>query len=628
MIGIRHKLPSITPLFVAHAALLIVLFAFAHFTAYWLRFDGQLGDKELASFWPLLFWVVAIKVVVFGCSGVGQKWTKYVTFHDFVALLQAASLSSVIIALFDYIIVPESNVPRSVFMLDWAVTIVLVGGLQSVGRILAERELPSFMTIGRTPVLIIGTNATGELLLRAIRRDATLAYRVVGFIGETAKNALSSIEGVPILGTLEQTGELAKRMNVREVLITAGELPGKQVRQLIDDARQHNVAVKVLPSLTQLLRGQVDLRPRTVAIEDLLQRDPVKLDTRELHRWIDDRVLLVTGSAGSIGSEICRQLLRFSPKKLLLVDRSESGQFFLERELRRLRPDANIEVCMADINDGMRMNAIFNQQRPEIVFHAAAYKHVPLMEDNAGEAIKNIPHSTRIVADLAHRFGAKSFVQISTDKAVNPTNVMGACKRVAELYVQALAGHSKCQFITVRFGNVLDSAGSVVPIFREQIAAGGPVTVTHPEMRRYFMTIPEASQLVIQAGAMGKGGEIFVLDMGEPAKIVDLASDMIRLSGLQLGQDIEIEFVGIRPGEKLFEELHVEGEMHLPTSHSKIFVTQSTAKKLDDIKADLDCLMNVTHCPNDEIRDELRKIVPHFSPRSAGDSTSSDRKAA
>jgi FlaA1/EpsC-like NDP-sugar epimerase len=420
------------------------------------------------------------------------------------------------------------------------------------------------------------------------------------------------IGGVPVIGVLEDTCQLAKSSNVSEVLITTGELSGRQVRQLVQEAREAGVTVNVLPSYEQLLNGTVDFCPRSVSIEDLLHREPVQLDMQALHRWIDGRSLLVTGCAGSIGSEIARQLLQFSPKRLVLVDRSENGQFFLERELLRLAPDADLHVCLADVNDSERMEAVFAQHQPDIVFHAAAYKHVPLMESHVGEAVKNITVVTRRLADLADRTGVKSFVMISTDKAVNPTSVMGTCKRVAELYVQSLAVRSRCRFVTVRFGNVLDSAGSVLPVFRDQIARGGPVTVTHPDMRRYFMMIPEASQLVIQAGAMGRGGEIFVLDMGESVRILDLAVDLIGLSGLRVGQDIDIEFTGIRPGEKLYEELTVDGETRLPTSHPKIMVAQCKRLNQEFVGSMIDSLEQSAECEHHTLRRLLKEIVPQY----------------
>ena len=360
-------------------------------------------------------------------------------------------------------------------------------------------------------------------------------YRVLGFISSDPHLVGTYIGGVPVLGTLDETWHVAASHRAQEILVTSGSIIGRQLRGLVDQGADTDVTVKVLPSYEQIIDGKVDLTPRKVCIEDLLRRDPVQLDQQELHHWIDGRTLLVTGSAGSIGSEICRQLLRFKPRRLICVDRWECGQFFLEKELAQLPAAAEIEMAIADVSDQTRMDALLGDHRPDIIFHAAAYKHVPLMEAHPGEAVKNIVLVTQRLADLAMKHDVGSFVMISTDKAVNPTNVMGACKRVAELYVQSLTDESDTRFVTVRFGNVLDSAGSVIPIFRQQIASGGPVTVTHPEMTRYFMTIPEASQLVIQAGAMGHGGEIFVLDMGSPVKIVDLARDMIHLVGTEGG---------------------------------------------------------------------------------------------
>lgn len=589
------------------------LFALVYFSSYWLRFEGDLGGRQLDLFLTTFAWVACLKVLAFYYFHVYQGWGKYVTFHDLTLLLKAATASSFAILLMDFLLYPGVSTPRSVFLMDWSLTIATVGGIRWLMRLLEEREASGWFSHDQTPALIVGANDSGEALLRAIRRNPRLTYRVVGFIAENLRAVDSQIGGVPVIGQLADTCELAQQLGVADVFITAGELAGQQVRQLVDRAREAQITVRVLPSYEQLLSGTVDLRPRKVSIEDLLRREPVRLNMAELHRWIDDRVLLVTGSAGSIGSEICRQLLQFSPRRLVLVDRSENGQFFLERELRQVAPDLDIRVCLGDVTDAERMRVLFQTHRPDVVFHAAAYKHVPLMEAHPGEAIKNIVLATKHLADQAEASGVGSFVMISTDKAVNPTSVMGACKRVAELYVQAKAAESRCQFVTVRFGNVLDSAGSVVPLFRQQIAAGGPVTVTHPEMVRFFMTIPEASQLVIQAGAMGRGGEIFVLDMGEPVKIVDLARDMIRLSGLELGKDIDIQFVGQRPGEKLFEELNCGGERHRPTSHAKIMVAESSCADLDVLQGALEQIQRIADGAPLPIIGALQNIVPQYA---------------
>jgi FlaA1/EpsC-like NDP-sugar epimerase len=604
---------------------LLPVFALIYYTAYWLRFEGELSAATFRSWGATVFCVVLVKALVFGWFRIYQGWNRYATFPDLTALGKAATASSLLIAVADYLFLPAFTPPRSVFLMDWGLTIVFVGGLRSLGRLIAEREPPAFFSRSK-PVFIAGANDSGETLLRAIRRNRKLPYRVVGFVTEDPGKVGSHISGVPVIGMIRQTCELARQFGVSEVLIAAGELSGRSVRNLVEAGRQENVTVKVLPSYEQLLHGSLDLRPRQVSIEDLLRREPAQLDMHGLHQWIDDRVILVTGSAGSIGSEICRQLLQFAPEKLVLVDRSETGQFFLERELHKLGAPADLEVCLADLLDESRMDGLFRKYRPNVVFHAAAYKHVPLMETHPGEGVKNIVLATQHLADLAAEYGAESFVMISTDKAVNPTSVMGACKRAAELYVQALSRTSGCRFVTVRFGNVLDSAGSVVPIFRQQIAEGGPVTITHPDMRRYFMTIPEAARLVLQAGAIGQGGHILLLDMGEPVRIVDLAEDMIRLSGLRVGEDIAVEFSGMRPGEKLFEELHLSGERQMPTSHPKIIVVDHDPADIDSVATAIDELARLADAGPQFVVAELQRLIPEF--RKAAYVTAMPQRAA
>ena len=589
------------------------LFAGIYYLSYWLRFEGQLGPDEWKSLSSMVVWVALIKVVLFGWFRIHQGWGRYVTFYDLMSLIQAATSSLLVMVVVNRLFLPVHPIPRSIMLLDWGATIVVVGGVRAVWRMLHERSWLLFLSAGKVPTFIVGANDAGESLLRAITRTGKLTYHVVGFIDDDPKRLGTRIGGVPVIGTIGQIGRLADRHQVSEVLIAAGDLSGRQVRKLVDDTRDLGINVHVLPSYEQLITGSVAIRPRPVSINDLLRREPVRLDLENIRQWIDGRVLLVTGSAGSIGSEICRQLLKFSPQSIVLVDRCETGQFFLERELRARAGDVRIEVCLADILDEKRIRAILHRHRPDIIFHAAAYKHVPLMEQHSGEAVKNIVRATRQLADLAMVFGVGSFVMISTDKAVNPTSVMGACKRVAELYVQSLAELSSCRFVTVRFGNVLDSAGSVVPVFRQQIADGGPVTVTDPRMERYFMTIPEAAQLVIQAGTIGEAGEILVLDMGEPVRIVDLAKEMIRLSGLNVGADIEIKYIGLRPGEKLFEELHVPGEKQLPTRHPKIMVADRKRRDPEVLLAAVEELQNLAdEEQTNEILRHLQQIVPRY----------------
>ncbi|NIO42939.1 MAG: SDR family NAD(P)-dependent oxidoreductase [Burkholderiales bacterium] len=591
------------------------IFAAVYYLAYWLRFEGDLKHVALGIFCDTLIWVIAIKIICFAGFRVYQGWSHFVTFHDLLILAQAATCSSIAMVLVDYLVFPAMAISRGIFLLDWGTTIFVVGGMLAISRVAREHGRLPFFTGMRKPTLIVGVNNSGEALLRELQREKKLPYRVVGFVTDDSQRVRTRVGGVPVLGTVPETCRLAQQHGIQEVFITAGELSGQKIRRLMKDAANISVQVRVIPSYEQLLQGSVAVQPRPVSIEDLLHRDEVDLDLKRIHGWIDGKTILVTGAAGSIGSEICRQLLKFNPAVVVLLDHNETGQFFLEHELRNSGSHGDIEVCIADIQDASRLQSVFKKYRPDVVFHAAAYKHVPLMESNSGEAVKNIVLATQMLADLAHQHQVGSFVMISTDKAVNPTSTMGACKRIAELYVQALAAKSPCRFVTVRFGNVLDSQGSVVPIFREQIARGGPVTITHPDMRRYFMTIPEASQLVIQAGAMGRGGEIFVLDMGELVKIVDLASDLIRLSGFRVGDDIEIKVVGLRPGEKLYEELNADGEVHLNTCHPKIFVADSVRRDIFLVKRFIADLAHIVDGPNPAIRAAIEQFLTEYSPQ-------------
>jgi len=593
---------------------LMPVFVGIYYLSFWLRFEGRLGSTEWREFALTVGWVVLAKLAMFGWFRIHRSWGRFVTFYDLIVLVQAATSSLVIVVLIYRFFLSEPSVPRSVFLLDWGATIVVIGGVRSMLRVLREGNWMSLLSVSnRVPVLIVGANDAGESLSRSILRNERLGYYVVGFIDVTDRRIGTRIGGVPVIGTIGQTCQLAERHGVREILIATEELSGRQVRKLVENARQLSVNVKILPSYEQLISGKVAIQPRPVSINDLLRREPVQLDLGNIAQWIDNRVLMVTGSAGSIGSEICRQLLQFSPKRLILVDRSENGQFFLERELREQVGGVQLDVRVADVLDEAGIRRVMEECRPEILFHAAAYKHVPLMEAHPSEAVKNIVLATRRLADLSTECGVKSFVLISTDKAVNPTSVMGACKRVAELYVQSRARSASCRFVTVRFGNVLDSAGSVVQVFRQQIARGGPITVTDPRIQRYFMTIPEAARLVIQAGAIGKGGEILLLDMGDPVQIVDLAADMVRLSGLQVGRDIEIEFTGLRPGEKLFEELHARGEKHLPTPHPKIMVADHKRRDPAGVVAAIEHLLQIANDHPEMIIELLQQIVPEYA---------------
>jgi len=595
-------------------ATLAPVLAVIYYLSFWLRFEGRLGEVEQREFLQTVAWVVLVKLATFAWFRIHRSWGRFVTFYDLVALVQAATASLLLIILIYRFFLTTPTVPRSVFLLDWGVTIVGIGGIRAMLRIHREHNwLSLWSSSHKIPVLIVGANDAGESLLRSIRRNERLQYHVVGFLDDDARRVGTSIAGIPVIGTVDQTCQLAQRHGVGEVLVAAGELSGRRIRKLVEDTRAQSVDVKVLPSHEQLISGRIAVQPRPVAIDDLLRREPVELDLGNVRQWIDGRTLMVTGSAGSIGSEICRQLLQFSPKRLILVDRSENGQFFLERELHPQAAGVELDVRIADVLDQRKMLRLLGRRQVDIVFHAAAYKHVPLMESHPDEAVKNIVLATRRLADLSLQCGVESFVLISTDKAVNPTSVMGACKRVAELYVQSRAENSPCRFVTVRFGNVLDSDGSVVQVFRQQIALGGPVTVTDPRIERFFMTIPEAAKLVIQAGAIGHGGEILSLDMGDPVRIVDLARDMIRLSGLEADSDVEIEFTGLRPGEKLFEELRAEGETRLPTSHPKIAVADRTRQDAAEVDRSIRRLLRLADENPEAIVGLLQQIVPEYA---------------
>ena len=503
---------------------------------------------------------------------------------------------------------------EGVIMLDLFTTIMLLSGLRMLVRLYHEEFFSETHGSVVRRFLIVGAGNAGEALLREVQRRSDMQYEVIGFIDDNPAKVGMSIHGISVLGTVDQLPGLCKKNNIDEIAIAMPSASRKELRRVVQACLGTKLRFSTVPLLTDIASGKLKVsQMRDVDINDLLGRDVIKLDLDEIEKYLKGRVILVTGAGGSIGSEMCRQVCAFGPKMLLLVEQAENPLFFIERELRQNFPTVAMQAVICDITDKSRVDQIFAEYRPEVVIHAAAHKHVPLMEANPGEAIKNNVVGTRTVADAADAYGVSSFVMISTDKAVNPTSIMGSTKRVAEMYIQDLNCTSKTRFVTVRFGNVLGSNGSVVPIFKQQIAAGGPVKVTHPEMRRYFMTIPEASQLVLQAATMGSGGELFMLDMGEPVKIVDLARELITLSGFRLGEDIEIEFTGLRPGEKLFEELSIEGEGMLPTKHPKIAILNTIFKDRKTLRESIEHLVTIAPSQDHKrIIEGIRRIVPEF----------------
>lgn len=594
-------------------------FASLYLLAHVVRCDGAVPPPLWEAALATLPLVVGLKVAVFLALGCQRGWWRSATFADLTALAEAATLGSLALVLASFLSHGNWPAPRSVLLIDWAGTLLALCGARGAVRLLRDRYGPLFRGRRLSRVLVIGAGEAGEALVRQVGARPQLGLKVVGLLDPDPATHGRILAGARVLGGPGELAGIAARLGVETVLIPTPAVPAREVRALVHACNAAGLKAQVVPGFDALLSGTVTVQPRDVDIQDLLCREPVRLDGEAVGRFLEGRVVLVTGASGSIGSEICRQVLAFRPAGLIVVDHSENGLFYLERGLTALATTATrITPRIASITDAARMRTLFARDRPHVVFHAAAHKHVPMMEANPGEAVKNNVFGTRTVVDEALRAGVEAFVMVSTDKAVNPTSIMGVCKRLAETYVQSLSGLTPTRLVTVRFGNVLGSTGSVVPIFREQIRHGGPVTVTHPDMTRYFMTIPEAAQLVLQAGAQGRGGEIFVLDMGEPVKVLDLARDMIRLSGQAEGRDLEIVFTGLRPGEKLYEELYDAGEELLATAHPKIRAAQHRPYPTERLYGGLDDLAAAVEGPADRVVAILADLVPGYRPGCPG----------
>ena len=616
-IPLRRLTRRSAALVVAHAIIFVLTLFFAFFT----RNDFKFEEAWVQQYFATVGGIVLIKLVIFYVLGLCHLSWRRVAFGDLTNLLWGATLAMLVVAAIDGLFlstgrVPRiTRVPRSVILLDWAATILAVGGIRALWRSFHEELRPLFSATPARSALIIGANQAGELIARTLMSASQSPYYIAGFLDDDKALYNSRFSGIEVLGPIDRAGEEVARRQVDDVLVQSGMLSGKRFRRIYDECTAAGATVKVIPAIDELLGGQdgdlSHVKLRSVEIKDLLRRDPVKLDDSAVRRLVEGRTVMVTGAGGSIGSEICRQVLKYEPKRLLLVERGENALFLIEQEFCRLEPRPVFDPLIADITDEERMDQIMGTYKPDVIFHAAAHKHVPMMEWNPAEAIKNNSLGTRLLARLADGHGVREFVSISTDKAVHPTSVMGCSKLLAERFVQAFSKHSKTKFIVVRFGNVLASNGSVVPTFQEQIRHGGPITVTHPEIERYFMMIPEASQLVLQAAAMGEGGEIFVLDMGESIKIVDLARDLIALSGLR-DEDIDIEFTGLRPGEKLYEELYFDDERRMTTSHPKVFCAMHRPAELAEVESLLDNLREVIDEPPGVVRARLRDLVPDY----------------
>lgn len=601
---------------------------FAYLGAFLLRFDGTIPEEYLVNYPIFALAVTVITIFVYYVFGFYKKMWQYASVREMYNILFGVTAASLVVIVVAYIFIyPEAAIkpmPRSIYPIAWLLNLGLTGGSRFVMRSLREYRngfgksnqyaAPSANT---KRALIVGAGEAGAMVARELRSHPTLSLTPVGFIDDDIRKQGLDLYNIPVLGRREDILRLIEEYRVDEVIIAMPSAPGRIIREIVEICKGTGVVVKTLPGVYDLIDGKVSISQlREVQVEDLLGRDPVQLDLDSIAAYLEDKVVLVTGAGGSIGSELCRQVARFKPKILVLLDNTENNLFDIEQELNERCPDLKLSAELADIRDEIHIKRVFEFYLPQVVFHAAAYKHVPMMERFPEHAVSNNVHGTYIVASAAKRYGCGTFIFVSTDKAVNPSSVMGASKRAAELVVQHFNEQCKkenldTRFAAVRFGNVLGSRGSVIPTFKRQISMGGPVTVTHPDMVRYFMTIPEAVQLIIQAGSFAKGGEIFVLDMGEPVRILDLAKDLIRLSGLTPDKDIEIKFTGIRPGEKLREELFTDQEKMSATKYSRIYIAHNGDNHLDEARLLVNKVLQGFGL-NDS--DEARNLLNYFFP--------------
>ncbi|HEY6605264.1 MAG TPA: nucleoside-diphosphate sugar epimerase/dehydratase [Gaiellaceae bacterium] len=552
------------------------LIALAWWLAFWLRFDKGVPPPYHRLMMDTILVVIAIKLAVFIVFGFYNRWWRYVSTRDMWGAARGVTVACLVTDLVVYFAHPVKGfpLPRSVAVIDWLLLLAFVAGTRLIARSMIERPGAASLIARGKEVIIVGAGDAAQLVIREMLKAPALGYTPIGLIDDDPRKKNLRLHGIRVLGTTHDLRRILRDNPPDEVLIAIPSASGGTRQRVVEIAQDAGVPVKTLPGLYELISGDLNLtgQIRPVQVEDVLGREPVEVDVRSIAQYLAGETVLVSGSGGSIGAELCRQIARVEPTRLILVEQSESGLFDIERELVDERGFSAVAPVLGDCGDRAKMSQVFERYRPTVVFHAAAYKHVALLEANPLEAVRNNTLATRVLADVAVEYGARRFVLVSTDKAANPKNLLGQSKALCEWIVEAY-GHReeiKTRFVAVRFGNVLNSSGSVIPIFRRQIAKGGPVTVTHPEMTRFFMTIPEAVSLIVQAGAIGGRGQVYVLDMGEPVKILDVARNMIRLSGKAREGEIPITFVGVRPGEKLHEELWTEGETVGPTSHPKI----------------------------------------------------------
>ena len=587
-----------------------VILALMPIFALMIRFEGILPEKELSV---LLAWLpvfVLLSLIVFMTYGMYHRIWHYARVRDLIAIVGAVSLSIALMFVLDIFMVIQ--IPRSIYVLSW---MLCIGGV-GISRLAFKINWDGWTGDAREKkqVLIVGAGDAGAMMVREIEQNDDAILKIVGFIDDDPRKQGSKLSGFTVLGTTADIVAISQAKSVDEIIIAMPSVSGDVVRRIAESCRQTGCEVKIMPNLLEMTDEHINVKKlRDINIEDLLRRAPVHLDFAKITSYIDNKTVLITGAGGSIGSEISRQVSRVGAKEIILLGRGENSIYEIYQELKTKFPDQCYRTVIANITDKQRMTEVFAQYKPQVVFHAAAHKHVPLMEIQPAEAVQNNIFGTKNVAELADKYGSEIFVLISTDKAVNPTSVMGATKRCAELVLQEINQHSNTKYVTVRFGNVLGSRGSVVPLFEKQIAAGGPVTITHPEMTRFFMTIPEAVQLVLQAGSQAEGGEVFLFDMGKPVKIRDMACDLIQLHGLKPDKDIKLVYTGLRPGEKLYEELLTSEECTASTKHKKIFKAKINPLDTEELKKDLGILAGSRDTIT--ILQTIKRMIPTYKSK-------------
>lgn len=593
----------------------IILLIGSIYFALYLRFDANIPEVYLSSAYRYAPVFIIMAIIVFYSFGLYNRIWQYASIGELLLVSYSVTTATLANIGIVYFVMDAGSfpLPRTFFLLNLLLNIFFIGGSRLIWRLFRDNALSMGTAQGR-PILIFGAGDTGVLVAKELKRHHNGEIRIVGFVDDDPNKQDLKLLGIPVLGNRSEIPRFINKYQVEEIIMAIPSMEGRTIRELVSLCEDTKAKIKILPGVNDLIEEKVTVNSiREVQVEDLLGRDPVKVDLDSISDYLTGQVILITGAGGSIGSELCRQIAQFSPQRLLLVDNCENSMYEIDMELHNNDPQLEIVPLVKDIKDKASIEQVFQKYKPQVVFHAAAHKHVPLMEYNPEEAIKNNVMGTYNVASAADKYKARKFVLISTDKAVNPVSIMGSSKRLAEMLIQHLDTSSKTNFVAVRFGNVLGSRGSVIPLFKKQISEGGPITVTDPEMVRYFMTIPEAVELVIQAGALAIGGEVFVLDMGEPVKILDLARTLIKLSGFEPDKDIDIIFTGIRPGERLYEELLTSEEGVNATTHKRIFVAKPNHMNIQYLE-ELIHGINEGELPRDdyETRLLLSKLIDNF----------------